>query len=96
MNKKVAVIITAILVLFAGIVWIELNPSVGIPVAFIEVLTGFICGFLYNTAIIEQGIKNHKQIVSAIKKESKTLVAHKTPSQRIAEVRAEGKAKGKK
>ena len=94
MNKKVVIVVCAILSFFAGAIWVDMAPSVASLVAFLEVAIGFGLGFLFSKYLIAEGEKNHKQIVSAYSgTEGKKIVRQKTPRERIAEVKALKKEK---
>lgn len=94
MNKKVVIVVCAILSFFAGAIWVDIVPSVVSLVAFLEVAIGFGLGFLFSKYLIAEGEKNHKQIVSAYAgTEGKKIVRQKTPRERIAEVKELKKGK---
>lgn len=47
MNKKVVIVICAVLAFFLGAIWMDSSPVIAPLVAFLEVLIGFATGYLF-------------------------------------------------
>lgn len=100
MDKKVVIIISAVLAFFAGAIWVSEVPVVATLVACLEVCAGFGCGFYYHKVKSEEVMKGTIQEIESLKdafkkiKEEKadlelTLAAQKTPKK----VRTDSKKK---
>jgi len=65
MNKKVVIILSAVIAFFAGAIWVSEVPVVATLVAFLEVCAGFGCGFFYNKLLTnESAVKSADEIQS--------------------------------
>lgn len=94
MNKKVVIVVCAILSFFTGAIWVGIAPSVASIVVFLEVAIGFGLGFLFSKYLIAEGEKSHKQIVFTYSDtEGEKIVRQKTPRERIDEVKKLKKGK---
>lgn len=47
MNKKVVIVICAVLAFFLGAIWMDSSPVIAPLVAFLEVVIGFTAGYLF-------------------------------------------------
>lgn len=77
MNKKVVIIISAVVAFFAGAIWVNEVPAVAPLVAFLEVGIGFVCGFFYAKFSIMDDVHVYKLEIEDVKDAHKKVLSEK-------------------
>lgn len=80
MDKKVMIIIGAVIAFFAGAIWVSEVPVVAPLVAFLEVCAGFACGFFFKKFKDDAAMENLKNEISALEEKLKKAIAPKKES----------------
>lgn len=74
MDKKVFIIVGAVLAFFAGAIWVDQVPAVASLVAFLEVAAGFGLGILFKKEYTKQEVASYKDEIESLKSAHKALL----------------------
>lgn len=77
MNKKVIIIICAVLAFFAGAIWVSEVPTVATLVAFLECAAGFACGFFFNRELTNGEKESLNEELKSLKAAQKAVLEEK-------------------
>lgn len=74
MDKKVFIIVGAVIAFFAGAIWVDQVPVVASLVAFLEVAVGFGLGLLFKKECTKQEVASYKDEIESLKSAHKALL----------------------
>lgn len=73
MNKKVIIIISAVLAFFAGAILVSEVPVVATLVAFLEVCAGFVCGFFFAKTLANEELTKYQTEIKSLREAQKAM-----------------------
>lgn len=74
MDKKVFIIVGAVIAFFAGAIWVDQVPVVASLVAFLEVAAGFSLGFFFKKECTKKEVTSYKDEIESLKSAHKALL----------------------